>query len=294
MGAPESGFAPGMGQLEQQAAPTGIGGTALAVTHFRVVESEREDRLFADPFARAFLDAAGGALIDEMIAAVGEAGLGAHIVLRVRFFDDAALEACRLDCRQVVLLGAGLDTRAFRLAWPAGVRVFEVDLPGVLDFKDQVLAAEGALPLSERIAVEADLGGAWGEALAAAGHRADEPTAWVMEGLVPLLPPELTETLVAEATRLSAPGSRLALEHVDEGFRTLPEQGALHGALHRLSSAFQSHVQDPAAWLGGYGWAANVGTGAQVARRYGRPFPAHFDPDAGGPAGQIWMIDAYR
>jgi O-methyltransferase involved in polyketide biosynthesis len=75
-----------------------------------------------------------------------------------------------------------------------------------------------------------------------------------MEGLVPLLPPELTESLMAQAMRLSAPGTRLALEHVDEGFRTLPEQGALHG----LSSAFHSHVQDPAAWLARYGWTANA------------------------------------
>jgi methyltransferase (TIGR00027 family) len=284
-----------MPQVEQQTSRlTGVGTTALGVTHFRAMEDERHDRLFADPLARAFLDADDGAPIDEMVTGLAEAGLAPHIVVRARFFDDAALAASRLGCRQVVLLGAGLDTRAFRLAWPRGVRVFEVDLPGVLAFKERVLAARRAVPTAERVVVEADLDEAWDEALAAAGHRASEPTVWIMEGLVPLLPAELMDRVMTAVSGRSSLGSRIAFEHVDESFRTLPEQGALHGALGRLATAFQAHVDDPAAWARAYGWRATVLTAAEVGRRHGRPFPAHFDPDAPGPCGQIWLVQGSR
>jgi hypothetical protein len=116
------------------------------------------------------------------------ASLGAvfhvHGVIRTRFFDDYLTAAIAARCHQVVLLAAGLDTRALRLAWPAGTRVFEIDLPGVLSFKDSVLAAQGAVPRCERIKVPADLCTDWTAALAEAGFDRSTPAAWLAEGLL--------------------------------------------------------------------------------------------------------------
>jgi methyltransferase (TIGR00027 family) len=132
----------------------GVGKTALGVARVRALESRRKDRLFDDHYAQAFLDAAPGAFPEERQArqpgdgslrALG-AAFSAHAVIRTRFYDDWLTAAVGGSRGQVVLLAAGLDTRAFRLGWPAGTRVFEVDLPDVLAFKEAVLARCGAAP----------------------------------------------------------------------------------------------------------------------------------------------------
>src|SRR5215472_2068932 len=145
----------------------GVEKTALGVAMVRARESHQDDRLFDDPYAQAFVDAAPGAFPEqpktpEELAALGPmASLGAvfyvHAVIRTRFFDDYLTAATAAGCSQVVLLAAGLDTRAFRLPWPQRTRVFEVDLPDVLAFKDSVLATQGAVPHCERTTVLADL-----------------------------------------------------------------------------------------------------------------------------------------
>jgi len=108
--------------------------------------------------------------------------------------------------------GAGLDMRAFRLGWPCGTRLFELDTAGVHGFKDQVIAAAGWRPRCERIAVRAGLRGDWPAALLGAGLRPGEPAAWLAEGLLRYLGPAEGERLVAGVTGLSAAGSELAVE----------------------------------------------------------------------------------
>ena len=174
--------------------PQGVGKTALGVARVRALESQREDRLFDDPYAQAFMDAAPGAFPEERavrarpaahgpLASLG-AAFSAHAVIRTRFYDDFLTAATAAGSRQVVLLAAGLDTRAFRLAWPAGTRVFELDLPGVLAFKEAVLGARGAVPRCERVTVPADLREDWPARLTAAGFGPAEPATWLAEGLV--------------------------------------------------------------------------------------------------------------
>ena len=141
--------------------------TAVGVAALRAYESSRPDRLFEDPYAAAFAEAGRAALPRTED---GHARLGAlmypQVVVRTRFFDDYLLGG---GCTQVVLLAAGLDARAFRLAWPPGTRLFELDLPEVLAFKDDVLAAHGATPACERVVVPADLREDWATALREAG-----------------------------------------------------------------------------------------------------------------------------
>ena len=151
----------------------------------RAEECRRADRLFDDSYAQAFLDAAPGAFAKEerALSGGGLASLGEAFysrgVIRTRFFDDYLLAACAAGCTQVVLLAAGLDTRGFRLPWPDGVHLFEIDLLEVLSFKERVLAGQGAVPCCERAVVPADLRENWLVELRKAGFRPSEPTAWL-------------------------------------------------------------------------------------------------------------------
>lgn len=165
--------------MDQDGPLGGVGKTALGMALVRAQESRREDRLFDDPYAQAFADAASGAFSAET-AAAGERVPGGplarlcevfafHAVIRTRFFDDYLIAAAAAGCRQVVLLAAGLDSRAFQLRWPAGTRLFEVDLPDVTGFKETVLARLDAKPACERIVIPADLRGPWPARLSAAG-----------------------------------------------------------------------------------------------------------------------------
>ena len=133
------------------------------------------------------------------------------VVARTLFLDDLLAEAVQQGCRQVVLLGAGFDARAFRLPWPPGTRCFEVDTPDVLGPKDQVLAAEHAVPGCERLVVPCDLRDDWPAALRAAGLDPAQPTAWIAEGLLVYSTAADVDRLLAKVTSLSAPGSWLGL-----------------------------------------------------------------------------------
>jgi methyltransferase (TIGR00027 family) len=266
----------------------GVGKTALGVAAVRARETRRPDQLFDDPYAQAFLDAAPGVLPDEPVlgrdlAARGPmASLGAvfaaHGVLRTRFFDDYLLAATAAGCEQVVLLAAGLDTRAFRLAWPAGVRLFEVDLPDVLNFKQRVLADQAARPRCERVIVPADLRGNWSPTLVAAGFQETAPTAWLAEGLLIYLSADETAGMLTTVGELSAPGSRLAFEHGGMATDSLLARARTMPTMAEYTALWQGGLGTNApSWLADHGWRVHTHDRAALAAAYGRP-----DPDAAG------------
>jgi Leucine carboxyl methyltransferase len=119
---------------------------------------------------------AGAALSDQEILFLYGAG---YAGLRSRFSDDYLRDACSAGARQVVVLAAGLDTRAFRLGLPDGVRLFELDQPKVLEFKDAVLRENGATARCARAAVGVDLREDWATAPRDSGFDAGAPTAWL-------------------------------------------------------------------------------------------------------------------
>ncbi|MEW9531656.1 SAM-dependent methyltransferase [Microbispora sp. NPDC049125] len=282
----------------------GVGKTALGVAMVRGHESRRADRLFDDPYAQAFADAAPEAFAGESMAYTActtpaEAGAGtarpaggpgaalgamfaSHVVIRTRFFDDHLTAAAAAGCRQVVLLAAGLDTRAFRLDWPMGVRLFEIDLPEVLAFKDTVLAGCGAAPRCERAALPVDLRDDWPGALTEAGFDHAVPTAWLAEGLLLYLTAGEAAALLSGAGELSAPGSRIAVEQGATGHghgtslasvRDLP-------AMEEYVSLWKGGLDaDVADWLGGHGWRPRRHDLTSIAASLGRPLPG---PDGGG------------
>lgn len=234
----------------------GVSETALWTAQMRAGESRKPHALFSDPWAGQFVAAAGGFH--------GPPGAGAFQVLlpewlavRTRFFDDHLTARAGSGCRQVVLLGAGLDTRALRLDWPAGTRLYEVDLPAVHAFKEAVLA--GSAPsVAERIAVRADLQGPWSQALIAAGFDPAEPTAWLCEGLLYYLEPEVVAELVATASGLSAPGSSLGAECLNA---ETAQSSFMRPWLEDMAAAgtpWPWRLRDPENWWARHGWAADV------------------------------------
>ena len=263
--------------------PQGVGKTALGVARVRALESQREDRLFDDPHAQAFVDAAPGAFPEERavrerraahgpLASLG-AAFSAHAVIRTRFYDDFLTAATAAGSRQVVLLAAGLDTRAFRLAWPAGTRVFELDLPGVLAFKEAVLGARGAVPRCERVTVPADLREDWPARLTAAGFGPTEPATWLAEGLIIYLTAAEAGRLFSTVGDLSVPGGRLAFEHDPAGLDAMTARARQIPAMRTYTSLWKGGLGDPPRWLADHGWRPEFHGLAALGRSYRRPVP---------------------
>jgi methyltransferase (TIGR00027 family) len=263
--------------------PQGVGKTALGVARVRALESQREDRLFDDPYAQAFVDAAPGAFPEERavrerraahgpLASLG-AAFSAHAVIRTRFYDDFLTAATAAGSRQVVLLAAGLDTRAFRLAWPAGTRVFELDLPGVLAFKEAVLGARGAVPRCGRVTVPADLREDWPARLTAAGFGPAEPATWLAEGLIIYLTAGEAGRLFSTVGDLSVPGGRLAFEHDPAGLDAMTARARQIPAMRTYTSLWKGGLGDPPRWLADHGWRPEFHGLAALGRSCRRPVP---------------------
>ncbi|RZS37668.1 methyltransferase (TIGR00027 family) [Herbihabitans rhizosphaerae] len=256
-------------------APTGVGRTALAVAAMRASESARPDRLFDDPYARAFLAAAPD-MVEEYRAAANNptelvTALIEHGTVRTRFFDEYLLKACAGGCRQVVLLAAGLDTRAFRLPWPDGVRLFEVDTPEVLSFKHRVLDGAGASPTCQRFAVQADLRENWSAALTGQGFDPSVPTAWLAEGLLIYLTAEETAALLGTVGELSTLDSRLAMEHQDDAGISMLDRAHTDPAMAGYAALWRGGLGERLpSWLAEHGWATTWHRATDL--DYGRAF----------------------
>jgi methyltransferase (TIGR00027 family) len=272
---------------QERAQPSGVWATAVGVARVRALASERENALFRDPLARAFA-AAGGLwpssppLPDDEAARRRRLAVTFSIVIRTKFLDDLLQQASASGVRQIVLLGAGMDSRAFRMDWPEGTRLFEVDTAAPLDFKASVLRQERAVARCERIAVAVDLREDWPRTLTAAGHDPTMPTVWIAEGLLIYLPGDAVDLLLARISAQSAAGSRMGL--------TLGSRGAIErfGADAVPGSAASMWVSempdDPVGWLAGHGWEASCHTLRERAAAYGRPIstPPQHDEGPGG------------
>jgi methyltransferase (TIGR00027 family) len=266
---------------------SGVGATSLGVARARAWESRRPDRLFDDPYAAAFAAAgtddhtpARTAPATPVTATpatptaptAGRARLAFHVIIRTRFYDDYLIAAAEAGCRQVVLLAAGLDTRAYRLPWPGGVRLYELDLPEVLAFKERVLAEQGAVARCERTAVPADLREDWPALLTAAGFDPSARTAWLVEGLLVYLTAEDAARVLTRLTGLSAPGSRLSVER-NNAASVIAERD--RSGLEEYARLWKGGLgEDTAGRLAAEGWHTETHELTDVAASYGRPAPS--------------------
>ena len=286
--------------------PDGVSMTALGVAWVRATESRRADRLFDDPLAERFVTASGWKPPDIAAAGADEAAtrtllvLAQSVIVRTRFLDDLLADAwAEGDGRQVVILGAGLDTRAFRLDWPAGARCFELDLAPVLAFKDEVLEKAGAVPACDRVTIAADLlAGDWPGLLLRTGFNPDEPAVWIAEGLLIYFSQEENDRLLDQIGALAGPGHRLAITS-SRPDRPLQPTGApeatgtslLHDPDAVIALWRWSGLSDPEGWLDSHGWDATIVDREDQGRAYGRPLPDALDQSA---ATRTMLIDARR
>jgi methyltransferase (TIGR00027 family) len=174
----------------------------------------------------------------------------------------------------VVLLAAGMDTRGYRLEWPAGLRLFEIDQPDVLAFKDTVLSSRAAVPRCHRAARAADLRENWASALLDSGLRPTEPTAWLAEGLLIYLTAGEAGQLLSTVTTLSAPGSRIAFEYNDIADDGPVSQARRLPGMSTLSALWKGGLGTGTRdWLAHRGWQVETCDIGPVAARYGRRIP---------------------
>ena len=255
---------------------TGVGTTATMVAAGRAIATSA-GLVIDDPLAAPLVRAVGldffTRMLDGGLEPVGLGGftpervrqLVSGIALRTKFFDDVLLAAGEAGIRQVVILASGLDTRAYRLAWPAGTTVFEIDHPGVIDFKTTAVQGLGTQPSARHRPVGIDLRDDWPTALQQAGWSADEPTAWCAEGLLIYLPPSVQDQLFDTVTALSARASMIGTdfapgvvdldtERVAAASAAMSDQGLNMDMRSLIHGGPRSSPMD---YLGRQGWAVS-------------------------------------
>jgi methyltransferase (TIGR00027 family) len=286
-----------------------VGATATMVAAARAVASNDANPIINDPFAAPLVRAVGLDFFRRLVD--GEVALSEgtdsserdlqletdSIAVRTRFFDDFFLNAARDGIHQAVILAAGLDARAYRLSWPNGSVVYEVDQPKVVDFKTATMSSLGAAPAAERRTVSIDLREDWPAALRSSGFDVTQPTSWSAEGLLMYLPPEAQDRLFDNITALSAPGSKLATEYHPDSDTTMSERAQQFnqrweklGCDINLSGLFfdgdRNNVVD---YLTTHGWQVSSRPRRELFADYGRAFP---DDDSLGQLRNIVAVTA--
>ncbi len=291
-----------------------VGATATMVAAARAIATTADDALINDPFAEPLVRAVGvdfftrlatGELLAEDLdadnASVGMQRMTDNMAVRTKFFDEFFLtatgggnpadatgggnpaDATASGVRQAVILASGLDARAYRLQWPAGTTVYEIDQPEVIEFKSTTLAEFGAEPTADRRTVAMDLRYDWPSALIAAGFDPSQPTAWSAEGLLGYLPPEAQDRLLDTITELSAVGSWVAVESVPtidpaehekavERMQEASERWRSHGFdLDFANLIYLGDRNEPAGYLEDHGWRLTRQSVAELLAANGLP-----------------------
>ena len=286
---------------------TSVGSTALFVATARALEAQKPDPLAVDPYAEVFCRAVGGDWADVLDGKCPDHPLkspefGEHFVnfqgARTHYFDDYFSRAADAGVRQVVLLAAGLDSRAYRLSWPDATTIFELDQPQVLDFKREVLTAHGANPAAERREIAVDLREDWPRALREHGFDPGQPSAWIAEGLLIYLPATAQQQLFTGIDALAGPGSHVAVEDgapmTDEDYAAALAQERDDGGDRVFFQLVYNQQHAPAdQWFGAHGWTAAATPLADYLRRVGRPVPGP-DIEAGPMIARNTLVRAVK
>lgn len=265
---------------------TSVGSTALFVAAARALEAQKPDPLVVDEYAEVFCRAVGGHWSEVLDGSTTASKLvsefGAHFVnfqaARTHFFDSYFQAAVASGVRQIVILAAGLDSRAYRLDWPDQTVIYELDQPKVLEFKRQVLTRRGDRPRAERREIAVDLRTDWPQALKDNGFRPDEPAAFLAEGLMIYLPAETQGQLFAGIDALAAPGSFTAIEEgepmPDQAFEAAKRAERAAGTDGTFFTLIYNEMVAPAAeWFGAHGWSAQPTPLFELLAELQRPLP---------------------
>jgi methyltransferase (TIGR00027 family) len=270
------------------------------------LEARKPDPIAVDKYAEAFCRAVGG---DWAIAAEGtdpehplQTEFGKDFVnfqgVRTKYFDEYFGRAIEAGVTQIVLLAAGLDSRAYRLPWADGTVVYELDQPRVLEFKRETVDRLGEAPTAERREVAIDLRDDWPRALRESGFDPSRPSAWIAEGLLIYLPATAQERLFAGIDALAAPGSFVGIEESipmpDEAFQAKRAEAVSSGEENAFFTLVYNQQHAPAQqWFGERGWEAAETPLHELLARAGRPVPGP-DSEAGLMTGTITLVAATK
>jgi len=297
---PPAGSSPG-----GEARPVAL--TARWIAAARAHESARPHRLFDDPYAAALAGSselrtttggalrAGASVVDDLIVQANRAFGAPLLAVRTRFFDELLLHAVRVGrVRQVVLLAVGLDARAYRLPWPLGTQLYELDQPALLGAKAATLARLGAEPACQRHTLGVDLAEAeWAESLCAAGYDPKAPSVWLTEGLLMYLDRPAVERLLGSAARLAAPGSWLGADLFNTVVLSAPLLRPLVALMAAQGAPWHFASDDPEALFEEAGWIATVTEAREAGARYGR-WPFLVSPRRLGSTPRYFLVAAQR
>lgn len=285
---------------------TSVGATALFVAAARALEAAKPDPLAIDPYAEIFCRAVGGPWAGVLDGTAPQHKLatefGEHFVnylgARTRYFDEYFRAAADDGVRQVVVLAAGLDSRAYRLPWPDGTVVYELDQPQVLEFKRRVLADHGAQPTTQRREIAVDLREDWPKALRDKGFDPSQPTAWIAEGLLIYLPDQAQQQLFACIDALSSPGSRVAVDESTPmpaaAFEAKKAEERAAGDEFVFFNLVYNQQHAPLEdWFCARGWTAEATTLTAYLRQVGRPVPGP-DSEAAPMVGSLSLATATK
>ncbi|HKP43959.1 class I SAM-dependent methyltransferase [Mycobacterium sp.] len=287
---------------------TSVGATALFVAASRALEAQKPSPLAVDPYAEVFCRAVGGMWAEVLDGKPTDIPLtttefGKYFVnyqgARTKYFDTYFRAAADAGVRQIVMLAAGLDSRAYRLDWQDGTVVFELDRPQVLEFKREVLSQHGATPSAERREIAVDLRDDWPQALRDNDFDASKPSAWIAEGLLIYLPGTAQAQLFAGFDGLAASGSHVAVED------TVPLDAELYAARREdggyetadgsnfFTLTYNEQHAPADQWLTERGWDATATPLSSYLNSAGRPIP-EADSDAGVMSGKISLVSAIK
>ncbi|WP_406208252.1 SAM-dependent methyltransferase [Kitasatospora sp. NBC_01560] len=263
--------------------------TAQWMAAARSQESEREDALFVDPLARDLAAPRGFELIERYAGG----GLLPFISIRTKYLDDAIRDVlAESGIQQVVLIAAGMDTRAYRLDWPEGTEVYEVDHALLIAEKRRRLDALGAEPRTDRREVSADLTQDWLPALEAAGFDRERPTLWVAEALTFFLTEEQAAALLRLLGSASAPGSHLAFDILGRALLRSPFSKPFLDTLAADGTPWIFGTDEPEEFLTANGWrTTDLREPGQPGAGEGR-WPYQVQPRNRRGANRLWLIRA--
>lgn len=265
---------------------TSVGSTALFVAAARALEANKSEPLVVDPYADLFCRAVGGEWAELLDGTAPDHKLvsefGDHFVnfqaARTKFFDTYFYAAADAGIRQIVIPAAGLDSRAYRLAWPTATVVFELDQPEVLEFKRQALARHGDAPTAELRSIAVDLRDDWPHALLEQGFDSSAPSAWLAEGLLVYLPADAQRQLFTGIDTLAASGSRVAVEEAspmgESDLQTARTDERAAGNEGKFFSLIYNEQHAPAVeWFADHGWHGEAVRLTDYFGEIGRPVP---------------------
>lgn len=211
--------------------PETVSKTALGTTAGRAIELYRpeSDRLFEDRFAMEFLPLMYRAIVRLLqVPVLGTAllakrerqlpGIMGNLVCRTRFIDDTFRDALAKGFEQIAILGAGFDSRAYRIPGTNRIRVFEVDHPATQAFKrHRIKRMHNELP-SHVTFVPLDFERQeLGQAMEASDFRTDAKTFIIWEGVTQYISEETVDATFRYISHTVSPGSRIVFTYIHRG-----------------------------------------------------------------------------